>query len=88
MDVTLTPKVEKKVHAKPGDKTASGKWMEQSLQVSEKTPHNKIIDGLWKRAWNSHISEQLMEDLPTFTMFTTTLMRIPKKDIRLCKIRL
>jgi len=41
MDVALTPKMEKKIHAKPGGKTANGgKWVEQSLQaVEHKIPH-------------------------------------------------
>lgn len=36
MDVASTPKMETKVHAKPGGKAASGKWVEQSLQVGDK----------------------------------------------------
>ena len=41
MDVALTLKMEKKIHTKPGGKTASvGKWVEQSLQaVEHKKPH-------------------------------------------------
>lgn len=41
MDVSLTPKMEMTIHAKPGGKTASGgKWVEQSLQVvGHKKPH-------------------------------------------------
>lgn len=39
MDVALMPKMEKKVHAKPGGKAEGGKWIEQSLQVTyDKTP--------------------------------------------------
>ena len=39
MDVALMPKLEKKVHAKPGGNTEGGKWIEQSLHVpDDKTP--------------------------------------------------
>ena len=39
MDVALMPKMEKKVHAKPGGRAEGRKWIEQSLQVpDDKTP--------------------------------------------------
>lgn len=45
MDVALTPKMETKIHAKPGSKTASGgKWVEQSLDVvGHKKPYRIIL---------------------------------------------
>ena len=45
VDAAQMPKVEKKVNAKPGDKTESRKWIEQNLQVKDKAPHR--IKLLW-----------------------------------------
>ena len=62
MDVALTPKMEKKIHTKPGGKTASvGKWVEQSLQAVEtqNTSQNKTIVDLRKRAWNNEAARNV-----------------------------
>ena len=88
------PKMEKKVHAKPGGKAEGGKWIQQSFQVpDDKTPRRiKLLvvggrePGLTKLqdAKSHRSSEQLKEDFPMFTLFTTTTMKIPRKDTRLC----
>lgn len=60
MDVALTPKLEKKVHAKPGEKTASGKWMEQIVQVRDKTPHRiKLLFACGREPGTANLQEML-----------------------------
>ena len=98
MDVALMPKMEKKVHAKPGGKAEGGKWIEQSLQVPDDKTLRRIkllvVGGRGPRLVKLQVtlkmsrrsSEQLKEDFPVFMLFTTTPMKIPRKDIRLCKI--
>lgn len=63
MDVSSTPKVEKKVNAKPAvDKTARGKWLEQSLQVINKPPHRvKLLFAIGRGPGTAKLQDTLNE---------------------------
>jgi len=62
MDVALTPKMETKIHAKPGGKNSKRRQMGGAKITSSRTQNtsqNNTNVGLWKTAWNNEAARNV-----------------------------